>query len=764
VLPDDETPFKKPQRHPNLEDWLPFIVGVIGLGMAFHPMFRSGFGTISGESGDSRLINYLLEHSYRWVGGNPIHRVFWDPPFYYPARNVLAHSDLLVGSGPPYWACRILGASPDTAFQLWMLAVSALNFACGYLLFRGGLRCGKPAAMAAAFLIAFGAPRINQQIHQQLIPCFYVLLAIYALARIFSKEEPALGHLRRLALWLLAVLATVGQCYSGFYQGWFLIWSLALAGLAALSLPSCRGNFLLVLVRDTWAILIASIVGGLVIRPLVSHYRQADQELHQGYYPMIPSFWSWLNIGPNSWLWGWTADFNAFRTLPWGIEDRLGFGFITPVVCLAGLYLGRNRTSCRLAMLVLLGWFFCIARFPFGGDAMANLAMAIAAIGMVLLYRTTDEPGPRLLTAIGLVAFLNLISFPNPILIMTGLFAIGLVVVEIFRLSDDPARQVGPWLALLGLCCPVFYWQILLTVLAVLLPFWLFAEYKRVYRPGQIRALAAFVLVAILVPILNFTSAKYLAALTLGPALLLVAIPKNPNTFRLPVWIPAWVVLGALFAIVYCYHADSLWNSISRDVPGGHAIRGVGRVILVLLVPLAVGLVSFLTSLEARGRTILAWSIAILCLVEQGISAPTYNKREQRDRVSRIASRVDPRCEAFFYHTRRDGSWIAYVDYQLDAMWASLESGKPTINGYTSVWPRDWIELRVCAFLPDPEVREALYDWARSRNLDLHGIEWINEDSGPMRFSPFFGSKPGDPEVPGEPREKESEALGVRKP
>src|SRR5436190_653622 len=75
-------------------------VGAIGLLMAHHPMLLSGLRRVQVDVGDSRLINYLLEHNYRWYRGDPNHAEFWDPPFFYPARNIAAYSDTLLGIAP----------------------------------------------------------------------------------------------------------------------------------------------------------------------------------------------------------------------------------------------------------------------------------------------------------------------------------------------------------------------------------------------------------------------------------------------------------------------------------------------------------------------------------------------------------------------------------------------------------------------------------------------------------------------------------------
>ena len=99
--------------------------------------------------------------------------------------------------------------------------MSALNYAAGLLLFRRGLGFGMPAAVAGASLVAFGAPRLNQMHHQQLLPFFYALLALYALSRLAT--DLSMGRRARAGYWLLAMAAMVAQLYTAVYLAWFLL-------------------------------------------------------------------------------------------------------------------------------------------------------------------------------------------------------------------------------------------------------------------------------------------------------------------------------------------------------------------------------------------------------------------------------------------------------------------------------------------------------------------------------------------------------------
>src|SRR6185436_3396917 len=98
-----------------------------------------------------------------------------------------------------------------------------------FLLLRRGLRLGTVPAATGAFLFAFGGARAIHLSHAQLLPCFYSILAIYALLAAFRSPRARPG-------WVLAAaLSVVAQLYASFYLGWFLVFGLAVLAAVALT-------------------------------------------------------------------------------------------------------------------------------------------------------------------------------------------------------------------------------------------------------------------------------------------------------------------------------------------------------------------------------------------------------------------------------------------------------------------------------------------------------------------------------------------------
>ncbi len=345
----------------------PIVVWCAGLLLAHHPMLLSGLDRIQGDLLDARFVNYVLEHGFRWVTGAPGHRDFWSPPFFHPARNAAAYSDTLLGTAPLYWCWRICGFPADTSFQLWMLAVSSLNFLATYLLLRCGFHLGPTASSSGAFLFAFNAPRMNQLMHPQLLAQFESVITIYALIRLFSDPDGLRG-VRAVAWAVVAASGVAAQLYAGFYLGWFFVLALGIASAWACLLPACRGPFLSVPRRHPVAFLGLAVFATVLLLPLGIHSWRARAELGSRSLGEagVADLGTWVYLGPESWLWGRVPFLGQLEGRGSDHEGRLGIGLVTTCAGLAGLSLARRSAAVRLIALTALTLFCCVTALPGG--------------------------------------------------------------------------------------------------------------------------------------------------------------------------------------------------------------------------------------------------------------------------------------------------------------------------------------------------------------------------------------------------------------
>ena len=67
-------------------------------------------------------------------------------------------------------------------------------------------------------------------------------------------------------------------------------------------------------------------------------------------------------------------------------------------------------------------------------------------------------------------------------------------------------------------------------------------------------------------------------------------------------------------------------------------------------------------------------------------------------------------------------------EYQLDAMWVQIETGVPTVNGYSGVVPPGWLPLEESTVNGEMDIRrlgQALGQWAARYQLQPGTICWI---------------------------------------
>ena len=77
----------------------------------------------------------------------------------------------------------------------------------------------------------------------------------------------------------------------------------------------------------------------------------------------------------------------------------------------------------------------------------------------------------------------------------------------------------------------------------------------------------------------------------------------------------------------------------------------------------------------------------MVCLAEQGVTTETFDAAANRATIESLASQIDRGRVAFYYHPVDDPP---FSRHHLDAMWASLATGVPTVNGYSGHAPRSW--------------------------------------------------------------------------
>ena len=194
------------------------LAAAASLLLAHHTLLASGLRRVPGDPGDVRFVHYCIEHTWAWLTGHPLHRRFWELPFFFPAPDTGAYSDVLLGVAPPYWLLRALGAGPEGAYAGWLLASTALNAAAATWLLRGTFGVRWLAAATGGVLVAAGAPRVHR--HEPSPAHLHLLAPGRGGLLVVALRAP--GTRRARAAWLLAGCAAAAEAWSSYYLWWFL--------------------------------------------------------------------------------------------------------------------------------------------------------------------------------------------------------------------------------------------------------------------------------------------------------------------------------------------------------------------------------------------------------------------------------------------------------------------------------------------------------------------------------------------------------------
>jgi hypothetical protein len=343
------------------------LVGA-GIAITFQPTLMSGFARLQNDPGDSRLNNYVLEHHWLWLNGVPLHANLWDPPFFYPKKNVLAYTDTLLSLAPVYCIWRVMGFAPEISFTLWMVTLCLLNYLLALCLLKRAFGVDWPSANFGAYIISFGNSRIAQLSHPQLLSHAYTLLAILSLVMIFRhnpRTQPPISRRR----WILAFFVCfAAQFYASYYYGYFLLLVVLIGCIWGVALPRFRQTLKEGVLTDRLVWLSGMLLAAILLTPLAYHYALVAREFGtwrpDTYRAGLPQLASYFWMGGENLLYGWTANLTPLASFSMPNEHQIGLGIVTTLVLLWFLWQERNKDWVLLIGLVAISALFAFTMFP----------------------------------------------------------------------------------------------------------------------------------------------------------------------------------------------------------------------------------------------------------------------------------------------------------------------------------------------------------------------------------------------------------------
>lgn len=171
-----------------------------------------------------------------------------------------------------------------------------------------------------------------------------------------------------------------------------------------------------------------------------------------------------------------------------------------------------------------------------------------------------------------------------------------------------------------------------------------------------------------------------LGFITLGTFLISIFFLKGNPLIK----INLFVILIFFLLTFYIPPDITLWKIIYHNLFGASALRSITRLFLILLLPISFILLNFLKKINPKISLILCFLIT----TEQINKIPSYDKFEIRKEVEALKNLVLEKKLPFFYSPLFGENYL--WKYQLDAQWAALLSGFPTLNGYSGNYPKNW--------------------------------------------------------------------------
>lgn len=301
------------------------------VGLVFFTLNITGFGLeyFPGDMGDGRLNLYFLEHAHQFFTGKT--SSFWDAPFMFPEKNVIAYSDNLLGSAPIYSTFRLLGFDTYRSYQLWFVALSALNYISAFYFLKYVFK-NRYAAVLGALIFAFSLALQSQLTHAQTFPRFAIPLAFLMAVKFGEELSPK--------YFFLTLFFVVYQIYCGIYLGFMLAIPIAmhlLINILKTFFSNKRHIFSL-----PWfgRITVYGLVNLGLLLPLILPYLErkipSDADYFQKISHTIPTIKSHIFSQEGSLIWDFLS--NIAKHYPAWYDHQIFAGGIATICLLVGFY------------------------------------------------------------------------------------------------------------------------------------------------------------------------------------------------------------------------------------------------------------------------------------------------------------------------------------------------------------------------------------------------------------------------------------------
>ncbi|WP_439115933.1 hypothetical protein [Ilumatobacter sp.] len=288
--------------------WVGVSVWLLGALWFFRDPVFSGFDTITGDRGDARLIIFLHEHWWRVLHGEASWR---SPDMFAPARDTLGYSDTFALDIVLYAPLRLVGFDQFVAFQLTLVALTAVGFASLFTLMHRYLGLNLLPTCLLALAGVFANNIFIDTGHPQIYAINIVSLVVLVFTAAWRVSD---------VRWRLAGSAVGGMLvglllWSTYYFGWYTVFLGALFVLILTAVVAVQDGLGVVwrTICSRWAMGAASL-GGLTVGlvPFFATYLavldDSDFRTYDDVAGLAPRPLDLINVGRHNVMWGWLIE------------------------------------------------------------------------------------------------------------------------------------------------------------------------------------------------------------------------------------------------------------------------------------------------------------------------------------------------------------------------------------------------------------------------------------------------------------------------
>lgn len=334
------------------QDWLPMAALLLPVAVLVVRSAPFGAGCAAVHSAlDARFFAVILEWGFLHLDGSAAPGTsVWSPPFFYPARHILAYADNLFAGQVFYAPLRWIGLAPPAALFVFHLLQRALTPLVTYSCLRT-LRVGRWPSSVGAAVFSWGWIRYFHSGHIQ-------LAAGYPIPLFFTALYFAVHRRRPWALVLMAWTVLFTWYVSLYTVVFFVLGTLALAGVQLLVPGGARelravvrayGRFARSRPRRAAAVVALCLVAGALILPSFTVYTEVHGDFGPARKAEVRRYWgdvfSWVRPPEDHRVLGELHDdFPPVRGGLWEKTAFLGWlGFAGLVLPLAGFVIRWRR-------------------------------------------------------------------------------------------------------------------------------------------------------------------------------------------------------------------------------------------------------------------------------------------------------------------------------------------------------------------------------------------------------------------------------------